>query len=73
MGERHVRPSDDAEGGWVVTGPDPGSSEHRTTTQGGAVDYARDRLLADGGGKLFVHGTDGVVREERSVGEGGGS
>ena len=67
MVERHVRPNEGPEGGWVVTGSDTGRQEHHTTTQGAAIDYAREDLQRQGGGKLFVHSTDGSVREERSV------
>lgn len=68
MSERHVMPNKGEGGGWVVTGPDTDRQENRTTTQGGAVEYARKTLLREGGGTLVVHGVDGAVRERRSVG-----
>lgn len=64
MTERHVRPNKAPEGGWVVRNE---SVEFHTTTQGEAVDHARQTLRTEGGGTLYVHSTDGSVREERSV------
>ncbi len=68
MSTRHVRPDDSDRGGWVVATAESGSVEYRTTTQGEAVEQARNALLAQGGGTMVVHGVDGSVREERSVG-----
>ncbi|MBA8824826.1 hypothetical protein FHX42_002173 [Saccharopolyspora lacisalsi] len=69
MPTRHVRPDDSDRGGWVVaTSRDSDSVESHATTQGEAVERARRALLDQGGGPLLVHGTDGNVREERSVG-----
>lgn len=63
MPERHVVPNRDA-GGWNITG---GSADQHTSTQGEAIELAREDLERDGGGALYVHAIDGSVRETLEI------
>ncbi len=44
-----------------------GVEKSRHFTQGVAWNAARDYLAANGGGELFVHGTDGAVRTKDTI------
>ncbi|WP_184727961.1 DUF2188 domain-containing protein [Saccharopolyspora phatthalungensis] len=65
MATRHVAPHPD--GGWQVTDPVGHDSPGHTTTQEEAVATAHEQLVRDGGGELVIHGTDGKVRDKRTV------
>ncbi|WP_264199853.1 DUF2188 domain-containing protein [Pseudonocardia sp. ICBG601] len=64
MADRHVKPVDD---GWTVEKEDARRPSARTSTQAEAITRAVEIIANDGGGLLVVHGTDGSVRERRSI------
>ena len=64
MSDRHVKPTDD---GWAVEKPDAQRPRVKTPTQAEAVKRAVEIVANDGGGEVVVHGTDGKVRESRTV------
>lgn len=64
MADRHVKPVDD---GWTVEKEDARRPSARTSTQAEAITRAVEIIANDGGGNLVVHGTDGSVRERRSI------
>ena len=64
MADRHVKPVDD---GWTVEKEDAQRPSARTSTQAEAITRAVEIIANDGGGNLVVYGTDGSVRERRSI------
>ncbi|MBB5156921.1 hypothetical protein BJ970_004455 [Saccharopolyspora phatthalungensis] len=50
-----------------MTDPVGHDSPGHTTTQEEAVATAHEQLVRDGGGELVIHGTDGKVRDKRTV------
>lgn len=64
MSDRHVVP---AETGWQVEKADAKRPSAKTPTQAEAVNRAVEIVANDGGGQVVVHGTDGAVRETRTV------
>lgn len=63
---RHVVHKD---GAWriEVAGAEEIESSHRTQKE--AIDIARARLRADGGGELIIHKKTGQIRARDSVGD----
>ena len=64
MADRHVKPVDD---GWSVEKENAQRPSARTPTQAEAITRAVEIIANDGGGNLVVYGTDGAVRERRTV------
>lgn len=64
MSDRHVKPADD---GWSVEKPDAQRPSAKTPTQAEAIKRAVEIVANDGGGDVIVHGTNGDVRETRTV------
>ncbi|MBP2366605.1 DUF2188 domain-containing protein [Pseudonocardia parietis] len=64
MADRHVKPVED---GWAVEKKDAQRPSARTTTQAEAITRAVEIIANGGGGNLVVYGTDGSVRERRTV------
>lgn len=64
MGDRHVLPDND---GWKVVSPDGDQASARAETQEEAVEQARRIIQNSGGGELVVHGTDGKIRDKRTL------
>lgn len=64
MADRHVKPVED---GWAVEKKDAQRPSARTTSQAEAITRAVEIIANDGGGALVVYGTDGSVRERRTV------
>lgn len=64
MGDRHVIPEGDQ---WKVINPDGVKATTHTDTQEEAVARAREIIRNDGGGELVVHGTDGQIRDKRTL------
>ncbi|MEV4288585.1 DUF2188 domain-containing protein [Nonomuraea bangladeshensis] len=58
------------DGTWAVTKPGSERALHTAATQAEAVERARELLHRDGGGELRVHGTDGKVRDQRTIAPG---
>jgi hypothetical protein len=66
--QRHVVPN--ADGGWDVKGSnaDRASSHHDAKDE--AVQRAREILVNEGGGELFIHGSDGQIQTKDTVASG---
>ncbi len=64
MPDRHVVP---AESGWQVEKEDAKRPSAKAPTQAEAVKRAVEIVANDGGGQVVVHGSDGAVRETRTV------
>ena len=58
------------DGQWAVTKPGSQRASAVEPTQAAAVNRARDILHRDGGGELRIHGTDGVIRDQRTIAPG---
>ncbi|WP_062430756.1 DUF2188 domain-containing protein [Herbidospora daliensis] len=58
------------DGQWAVTKPGGSRASALFGTQDEAVKRAAEILAADGGGELRVHGTDGKVRDQRTIAPG---
>ena len=58
------------DGTWAVTKPGAQRASAVTPTQGAAADRASTILHNDGGGELRIHGTDGKVRDQRTIAPG---
>lgn len=67
MSDRHVVP---AEAGWQVEKADAKRPSAKAPTQAEAIARAVEIVANDGGGQVVVHGTDGAVRETRTVAAG---
>ncbi|MGQ0482007.1 MAG: DUF2188 domain-containing protein [Pseudonocardia sp.] len=64
MSDRHVVPADN---GWHVEKDDAQRPSARTATQAEAIKRAVEIVANDGGGQVVIHGSDGQVRETRTV------
>ncbi|OEU88221.1 hypothetical protein DB35_17735 [Streptomyces abyssalis] len=64
MGDRHVAPDGDQ---WKIFNPDGVQATTHTDTQEAAIERAREIIQNDGGGELVVHGTDGKIRDKRTL------
>src|SRR3954468_21185578 len=64
MADRYVVPTED---GWQVQKKGAQRASAKAATQAEAVERATEIVSNDGGGKVIVHGTDGKVRETRTV------
>jgi hypothetical protein len=64
MSDRHVVPAED---GWLVEKDNARRPSAKTATQAEAVKRAVEIVANDGGGQVVVHGTNGQVRETRTV------
>jgi hypothetical protein len=64
MSARHVVPAED---GWQVKKDHAQRPSARTPTQAEAITRALEIVANDGGGEVVIHGTDGQVRETRTV------
>jgi hypothetical protein len=64
MSDRHVVPAED---GWQVEKDHAQRPSAKTATQAEAVSRALEIVANDGGGEVVIHGTDGQVRETRTV------
>jgi len=58
------------DGRWAVTKPGAGRALYTADTQADAVKRASELLHSDGGGELRIHGTDGKVRDQRTIAPG---
>ena len=67
MSDRHVVPSED---GWNVEKDNAQRPSAKAPTQAEAIKRAVEIVSNDGGGQVVVHGTDGNVRETRTVSAG---
>ncbi|MDD7967807.1 DUF2188 domain-containing protein [Actinomycetospora lemnae] len=65
--DHHVVPPSDT--GWMVTRRRGARRGAKARTQAEAIERATEILAQDGGGTVVVHGTDGKVRERRTVSE----
>lgn len=61
---QHVVPH---QGGWAVRGAGAGRATAVHDTQAAAIDQARD-IARNQGAELFIHGTNGRIRERDSHG-----
>jgi hypothetical protein len=59
-----------SDGSWAVTKPGAERALFTASTQEEAVQRARELLRRDGGGELRIHGTDGKVRDQRTIAPG---
>ncbi|GLZ50088.1 hypothetical protein Acsp06_62730 [Actinomycetospora sp. NBRC 106375] len=64
MSDRHVVPAED---GWHVEKDDAQRASAKTPTQAEAISRAVEIVANDGGGQVVVHGSDGQIRESRTV------
>ena len=62
---QHVTPHPD--GGWQVIGEGNSKATIRTDTQKEAIDKATE-IARNQGSELFIHGTNGQIRERNSYG-----
>jgi hypothetical protein len=58
------------DGTWSVTKPGGGRASATADTQDKAIRRGTEILRNDGGGELRIHGTDGQVRDQRTVSPG---
>jgi hypothetical protein len=58
------------DGSWAVTKPGAERALYTAGTQADAVRRAGELLSRDGGGELRIHGTDGQVRDQRTIAPG---
>ncbi len=56
--------------GWVVTKPGSDRASAVLPTQTEAISRAKEILTNDGGGELRIHGTNGEVRDQRTIAPG---
>jgi hypothetical protein len=56
--------------GWAVTKPGSDRASAVLPTQTEAIARASEILANDGGGELRVHGTNGQVRDQRTIAPG---
>lgn len=66
---RSVTPTGDGRR-WAVQKPGADRVSSLHSTQGEAIDRARQILIGDGGGELTVHGRDGRIRDSDTVAPG---
>ena len=64
MSDRHVVPAED---GWRVEKDNARRPSAKAATQAEAVKRAVEIVANDGGGEVIIHGTNGDVRDNRSV------
>lgn len=62
---QHVTPHPD--GGWQVKGEGNSRATYRTDTQAEAIELGRG-ISQNQGSELFIHGTNGQIRERNSYG-----
>lgn len=62
---RHVVPN--PKGGWDVVKPGAQRRSDHASTQGAAIDRAREILGGRGGGEIRIHGKDGRIRDSDTV------
>lgn len=62
---RDVVPRED--GTWAVTEPGAERASAVVATQAEAIERATEILHNDGGGELRIHGTEGEIREQRTI------
>lgn len=65
---RIVKPNPD--GGWDVAARGAQRASAHTDTQADAIDRAREIVTNLGGGEVEIRGTDGRIRDTRTVGGG---
>jgi uncharacterized protein YdaT len=65
--DRHVVP--DGDGGWAVEKGDHERVSSKHATQEDAMRRAHEIVANAGGGEVVVHGTDGQIRDKRTVGK----
>lgn len=58
------------DGTWVVTKPGGERASATADTQAEAIRRGSEILHRDGGGELRVHGTDGKIRDQRTIAPG---
>nr|BFD92230.1 DUF2188 domain-containing protein [Kitasatospora sp. Xyl93] len=59
-----------ADGRWQFTRPENSRASAVADTQAAAVARGREILGRDGGGELRIHGTNGVIRDQRTIAPG---
>ncbi|GAA4197186.1 hypothetical protein GCM10022252_45740 [Streptosporangium oxazolinicum] len=58
------------DGTWAVTKPNAARVSATAETQAHAIQRATEILTRDGGGELRIHGTNGQVRDQRTIAPG---
>jgi hypothetical protein len=58
------------DGQWAVTKPGSQRASAVEPTQAAAISRGSEILHHDGGGELRIHGTDGVIRDQRTIAPG---
>lgn len=58
------------DGTWAVTKPGGERASATADTQAEAIRRGSEILHRDGGGELRVHGTDGKIRDQRTIAPG---
>jgi hypothetical protein len=58
------------DGTWAVTKPGAQRASATADTQDAAIQLGSQILANDGGGELRIHGTDGRVRDQRTIAPG---
>ncbi|MEO3811525.1 DUF2188 domain-containing protein [Sphaerisporangium sp. B11E5] len=58
------------DGMWAITRPGASRASVLLPTQDEAIRRATEILTNDGGGELRIHGTDGKVRDQRTIAPG---
>ncbi|MFI6295742.1 DUF2188 domain-containing protein [Nonomuraea sp. NPDC050790] len=64
MSDRQVLPHAN---GWQVLAPGATQASEVFATQEEAIERAREIVHNSGGGELVIHGTDGKVRDKRTI------
>jgi hypothetical protein len=59
-----------ADGTWAVTKPGSQRASATAATQAEAIQRGSEILRNDGGGELRIHGSDGQIRDKRTIAPG---